>query len=454
MHANFKAFLGWAFAGCLAASIAIVLSRRFRRGVLFAYLCHYAWRHFLMFVVCCTVGFYALTGSAYAQTNTPTPTRTPTVTPTPTPTPTGLYLTSTPTPTPIGTLTPMPGTATPNAGGSTIMWGCIMYTGAAPICTWDNYFELPFQEMRNTAQSGVVIKYPPMAGAAFVYLALIPPTFTKQIVMDCSLLASTGAYKSVTLTSNATIELGVTAPSWVVSEVDGSGSLLWVVTSSSDSGGQYDTDSLDTTNRYTFDLVEGYASWGQDGFPSTYSDASDYLRFYLAGHASVSQGTQNREAWGWGKLACAIVDVTRLDDSHWVPTNPHGTPIVATATPGPTVTPGGTPNYPTPWPNEVWVPITSTANAPSMGISDPLTSTCYTVFPGISIDDTTGDGGTVWGWIVSTLGLPDVDAAPAEICTTEYTFDIRLLGINLGAYVLVALGLSAVGVLFSILKSP
>jgi hypothetical protein len=107
-----------------------------------------------------------------AQTSTPTPTRTPYATWTPEPTST--QWASTPYP-----------TSTPDGSGSTVIWGCWLHPGLAPVCTWGSYFELPWTHAYIANGMGETQASDPPS-ELFSTLVFLPPPNTRQITADCS----------------------------------------------------------------------------------------------------------------------------------------------------------------------------------------------------------------------------------------------------------------------------
>lgn len=121
----------------------------------------------------------------------------------------------------------------------------------------------------------------------------------------------------------------------------------------------------------------------------------------------------------------------------------------------PTPTPSGTSVAILPWPSPVsWVPITDTTNMPDMGISEPVSGTCQTIVPGIVIDpdELADDLPTGFGWLITLLPLPEINTTPVEWCTVEYDIGMRFLGVDLGASLLLVMGIGATAVLVSIVK--
>lgn len=172
--------------------------------------------------------------------------------------------------------------------------------------------------------------------------------------------------------------------------------------------------------------------------PGAWAREPDYvgpLPFYI--DAQINMSPVNREAKQ--EWTCRLMFIEGMV---WVP--------VITPTPVPT-----TDSFGTPWPTPInWVPVTDTVNMPEMGISPPVTGTCQTIVPGIVIDPEQLPEAlpTGFGWLLTLLPIPEINTTPIEWCPVEYNIGMRFLGWDLGASLVLVMGIGATAVMISIIK--
>jgi hypothetical protein len=357
--------------------------------------------------------------AVFAQTSTPTPTRTPTMTPT---------QTSTPTPVPNGVwATPI---ATPTfTAGQGMVWGCDYVVGDGAVqCTWGRLFS-DFVSL--TVNSGQSVQ------TRTAYLLLSPPTNTKLLDIECSWAASKTLPGTSIVSGN--VKMG-----------ERSSVLL----------GGNQNDNVSTASGGSFHVLitkdPGSPSWSDwttvpQGHSGSGLDHSDYPGLELlwsqscAGTGCTTAGS-SVVTIGY---ACEIIKVVLSDDSEYVPpanpqwgtATPTPTATVLTPTPTPTVLTcyigcgEGTPFSDVTFEWQPFVPVSKTVE---FEVGEPGVATCYTIIPGYEIDQ------TIFGYTIDT-GWADF-----ELCTQETSMSLVFMDVDVGAWLLVVLGVGGLGAAFKL----
>lgn len=389
---------------CLVVVGTIVsLAIRFRRVIYWCVAVAFVWFGWLS-ILLGAFGFHALDMPAvYAQTNTPTPTAT-------------LFSTPTPTPSPVGSPTLVPGTPTPPALGSTVMFWCYLRAtdnegngaGAAPVCSWGKSFYMSNSRHKQTGDGRI-----DNIDTNYDRVILKPPSSTKEVTVVChsygqaySVDRGTGGAGA---SSRVSFDAGV--PPYIVTKKNGSLTLSDNLIQVNFTQGS----TFDAVDTIVWRLEDAYAAWpGSDVFPSSYGEYVNHVGLAIRSSASAN-GHASNESLGVTSLECEVTLVKRLDGSEYVP----GDPV-----PLPTVTPT------TDWSMIPWVPITDPVNAPAFSYTLPITETCYEILPGVEV----------------------LEVEPVNWCLKEWAVGLRYFGIDLALQLSIWMLLAAAGVLVSIWK--